>query len=86
MKVECMGPHEIRETQPYRADGADWRGERSGRSSLVIADFGTTAELLVFPSRERLGRGSQFRYREILWIVTGHRRDSGIFVAEPVPQ
>jgi len=52
----------------------------------VIADSGTTAELLVFPAAERLGRGSKFRYRETLWLVTGHRRDSGILVAEPVPQ
>ena len=81
-----MGPHVIRETQPRPADGVDWSGERSGRSNLVIADSGTTAELLVFPHTDRLARGSQFRYREILWVVTGHRRDSGILVAEPAPQ
>jgi len=52
----------------------------------VIADSGATAELLVFPSDEWLGRGAQFRYRETVWVVTGHRRDSGILVAEPLPQ
>jgi len=81
-----MGPHVIRETQPHPADGADRSGEKSGRSNLVIADSGTTAELLVFPTTERLERGSQFRYREIVWEVTGHSRDSGILVAEPLPQ
>jgi len=49
----------------------------------VIADSGTTAELLVFPTADRLRRGSKFRYRETIWVVTGHRRDSGILVAEP---
>lgn len=81
-----MEPHVIRDTRPRPADGADLNGERGGRSHLVIADSGTTAELLVFPAAERLGRGSKFRYRETLWLVTGHRRDSGILVAEPVPQ
>ena len=81
-----MGLHVIRETRPHPADGADWNGEAGGRSTLVIADSGTTAELLVFPSADRLARGSKFRYRETLWVVTGHRRDSGILVAEPIPQ
>jgi hypothetical protein len=86
MKVECMGPHVIREKGRRSADGADWNEESGGRSNLVIADSGTTAELLVFPSAGRLAQGSKFRYREILWVVTGHRRDSGILVAEPIPQ
>ena len=86
MKVGCMGPHAIRETQPRPADRADWKGESVLRSNLVIADSGATAELLVFPSDEWLGRGAQFRYRETVWVVTGHRRDSGILVAEPLPQ
>ena len=81
-----MGPHVIRETQPRPADGADWNGEHSGRADFVIADSGTTAELLVFPGSVRLGQGSQFHFREIVLVVTGHGRDSGILVAEPTPQ
>jgi len=79
-------PHVIRETEPRAANGEDWNGERSGRSNLVIADSGVAAELLVFPSGERLGHGEQFRYRETNWVITGYRRDSGIFVAKPVSQ
>ena len=79
-----MGPHVIRESRPRPAEGTDRDGERGGRSHLVIADSGATAELLVVPVKERLDRGSRFRYREIVWVVTGHRRDSGILVAEPV--
>jgi hypothetical protein len=86
MKVECMAPHVIRETQPRRVDGTDWSREQGGRSNLVIADSRTSAELLLFPASERLARGSRFRYREMVWVVTGSRRDSGILVAEPIPQ
>ena len=81
-----MVPHVVRGTQPRPANGADRNGERSGRSNFAIADSGVAAELLVFPSGERLGYGVQFRYRETTWFITGYRRDSGIFVAKPVPQ
>jgi hypothetical protein len=81
-----MAPHVIRETQPRSADGTDWNQKGGRRSNLVIADSGTAAELLVFPATESLARGSRFHYREIVWVVTGNRRDSGILVAEPSPQ
>ncbi len=81
-----MGPHVIREKRQRPAEGTKWDGERGRRSNLVIADSGTTAEILVVPATERLALGSQFRFREIVWVVTGHRRDSGILVAEPISQ
>lgn len=54
----------------------------TGRSTLVIADSGAVAEVLVFPSREPVGPGTHFRYRGAVWEITG-KRDSGILVAEP---
>ena len=57
---------------------------RTARANLVIADWGPTAELVVFPAGEPVSRGAQFQYRGTLWIIMGHRRDSRIMVAEPV--
>ena len=51
---------------------------------LVIADWGPTAELLVFPAGEPVGRGAEFQYRGTIWVVTGSQRDSRIMVAEPI--
>ena len=56
---------------------------RDGRSTLVIADSGASAEVLVFPPGDSVARGDQFRYRGAVWVVTGIRRDSGLLVAEP---
>jgi hypothetical protein len=57
---------------------------RTIRASILIADWGPTAELVVFPAGEPVSRGARFQYRGTLWIVTGRRRDSRIMVAEPV--
>lgn len=54
------------------------------RSNLVIADWGPTAELLVFPPGEPVDTGARFHYRGSIWVITGRRRDSRILVAEPV--
>ena len=55
-----------------------------GRTSVVIADSGTSARVVVFPSSVDIAPGARFRHGERLWVVTGKRRDSGIFVATPV--
>ncbi len=57
---------------------------RPRRAELVIADWGPTAELLVFPAGEPVGRGAEFQYRGALWVITGRQRDSRILVAEPI--
>jgi hypothetical protein len=54
------------------------------RSRMVIADWGTTAEVLVFPDNEPIARGARFQYRGTLWVITGRRRDSRLLVAEPL--
>ncbi len=55
-----------------------------GRSSVVIADSGTSARVVVLPSSVNIAPGARFRYGDGLWVVTGERRDSGIFVATPI--
>jgi hypothetical protein len=57
---------------------------RVRRSKLVIADWGPTAELLIFPPEEPVDTGASFHYRGSIWVITGRRRDSRILVAEPV--
>jgi len=64
-------------------DGSDWSAAREGRVTVVIADSGATAEVLVFSPDEQIAKGGEFHYRGAMWIITGVRRDSGILVAEP---
>lgn len=65
-----------------RADG-DLNELQTRPATPVIADWGTTAELLVFPPGEPVARGVRFHYRGTIWVVTVQRRDSCILVAEP---
>jgi hypothetical protein len=62
----------------------DIRGPRARRGKLVIADWGPTAELLVFPAGETVGLGAEFQYSGSIWVITGSQRDSRIMVAEPM--
>jgi hypothetical protein len=64
-------------------DGSDWTAAREGRVTVVIADSGATAEVLVFSPDESIAKGGEFQYRGTTWVITGARRDSGILVAEP---
>lgn len=56
---------------------------RDGRETVVIADSGAEAEVLVFHSGTAIRQGFEFRHRGTRWVVTGRRRDSGVLVAEP---
>ena len=73
----------LKGAHPAAIDGPGGMSVRGGRPTVVIADFGSEAEVLVFPPGEAVERGVQFRYRGTTWIITGTRRDSGLFVAEP---
>lgn len=64
-------------------DSSDQATTGGGRPTVVIADSGSDAEVLVFPPGEALCRGTEFQHRGVTWIVTGHRRDSRVLVAEP---
>ena len=57
---------------------------RQGRATVVIADSGADAEVVVFPADEMVATGAEFHYRGTIWIITGARRDSGVLVAEPI--
>jgi len=79
-----MGPRNLKSARPLAPDGSDWPAAREGRATVVIADSGTSAEVLVFPAVEPLGEGAEFHYGGTTWVITCARRDSGILVAEPV--
>ena len=78
-----LGPRIFKRERLAANDGSDWRAAREGRVTVVIADSGATAEVLVFSPDEQIAKGGEFQYRGTTWIVTGARRDSGILVAEP---
>ncbi len=77
-----MTPYIIGGVQPHSARSQEFIRRPAGRSRVVIADSGTTVELLAFPSGDPITRGTRFRYRGAVWEITG-KRDSGILVAEP---
>jgi len=79
-----MEPRIISGARPLFPGEGENRALRTARAKLVIADWGPTAEIVIFPADEPVSQGAQFRYRGTIWIVTGHRRDSRIMVAEPV--
>lgn len=78
-----LGPRIFKRVRLAANDGSDWSAAREGRVTVVIADSGASAEVLVFSSDERIAKGGEFRYHGTTWIITGARRDSGILVAEP---
>jgi uncharacterized RmlC-like cupin family protein len=75
----------------HQSDAAEGCGENAqltrlaGKTTTVVADAGTTAEVLVFPPGARVSEGARFSHRGTTWVVTGKRRDSGVLVAEPTP-
>jgi hypothetical protein len=78
-----MRPRIIKGALPATEDDRE-RARRQGRATVVIADSGADAEVLVFPADEMVTTGAEFHYRGTIWIITGARRDSGVLVAEPV--
>jgi len=78
-----LGPRIHRRGRAAAHDGSDWSAARNGRVTVVIADSGVSAEVLVFPAGEPVATGAEFDYRGTTWVITGARRDSGVLVAEP---
>jgi hypothetical protein len=64
-------------------DGADQITGHEQRGTVVIADSGAEAEVLVLPPGQPIGCGVEFDHRGTTWVITGTRRDSGVLVAEP---
>lgn len=54
---------------------------RPARPSLVIADDGQRADLLVLAARAAVG--DRFEHRGLTWTVTGRRSGGRVLVAEP---
>lgn len=78
-----LGPRILKRVRRTANDGSNWPATTGGRETVVIADSGATAEVLVFSPDEQIAKGSEFHYRGTTWVITGARRDSGILVAEP---
>ena len=81
-----MEPRIFSNRRAAAEEGSDQSTTGGRRPTVVIADSGRDAEVLVFPPGESIGRGSEFQFRGATWIVTGRRRDSGVLVAEPAAQ
>jgi hypothetical protein len=75
-----MSPSTIIHSGSATTAGAD---RRRARRRLVIADWGSTAELIVLPVEGPVGRGAEFNHRGTRWVITGRRRDSRVLVAQP---
>ena len=54
------------------------------RATVVIADTGATASVVVIESPQRLTIGSRFRHQGSDWRITRKRPHSRAFVAEPI--
>jgi hypothetical protein len=78
-----LGPRIFKYARGAANEGSDWPAAREGRETVVIADSGSAAEVLVFSPDEQIAQGGEFHYRGTTWVVSGVRRDSGILVAEP---
>ena len=69
---------------PLASDDGEGITSCDRRGTVVIADSGAEAEVLVFPPEQVVRCGVEFDYRGTTWVITGSRRDSGVLVAEPV--
>lgn len=78
-----MRPRIIKGALPANEDDRE-QACRQGRATVVIADSGADAEVVVFPADEMATTGAEFHYRGTIWVITGTRRDSRVLVAEPV--
>ena len=78
-----LGPRILKRVRRAANDGSDRTAAREERVTVVIADSGAAAEVLVFSPDEPIAKDGEFHYRGTTWVITGTRRDSGILVAEP---
>ncbi len=78
-----MGQRNLTRVRPAKSNGSDWSTAGEGRVTVVVADSGASAEVLVLSSDQPIGRGTEFQHRGTTWVITGAQRDSGILVAEP---
>jgi len=54
------------------------------RKTVVIADDGMHASVVLLDAAACAGEGSRFEHLGRQWIVRGHRHHSRVLVAEPV--
>jgi hypothetical protein len=75
-------PRIFRKERPATDEASERSVNRGRRPTVVIADSGTGAEVLVFPPGEAISVGTEFQHRGTTWVITGRRRDSRVLVAE----
>ena len=69
-------------TCPQPRDAVPAGGARR-RATVVIADAGTVARVIVVETDLPLSLGSRFRHCGTQWRVVGRRPDSRVLVAQP---
>jgi hypothetical protein len=56
---------------------------RRGRPTVVIADDGAHASVVVLPAGRSSAAGAVFEHGGRLWVIRGRRADSRVRFAEP---
>lgn len=56
------------------------------RKTVVIADDGVNASVVLFDPGECADEGCLFEYRGCQWVIRGHRHHSRVLVAEPLDE
>ena len=69
-------------TCPHQRDAAPPSGARR-QATVVIADAGYAAKVIVVETDFPLSLGSRFRHCGTRWTVVGRRPDSRVLVAQP---
>ena len=79
------GGSSVRNTKQNLSLGA-WLPNPDRRKTVVIADDGSRATVVVLDSAHPARSGSHFDHGGRTWVILGKRHHSRVFVAEPVTQ
>jgi hypothetical protein len=60
------------------------RPQTKGRGTIVIADDGRAAAVVVLDPHQPTASGSIFEHLGRSWVIRGSRHDSRVLVAEPL--
>lgn len=60
------------------------RPRASRRGTVVIADDGNAASIIVLDGHQQTATGSVFEHHGRSWMIRGSRRHSRVLVAEPL--
>ena len=68
------------------ASPGGWLPDPDRRKTIVIADAGGRADVVVLDASHPIYAGSCFDHAGRRWVIRGHRHHSRVLVAEPLSQ